>query len=229
MLVHDLKSPVISAGIALGALAREGETRPWLNDEDREMLTIARESLARLEYMIGDILDIAKAEAGKIPLDLDLADLSDVVRQAGRHSTPQVEEAGVRLILEVAADAIPVHMDPDKIRRVLDNLLANAIKFTPSRGSIELRVSICEGEAVVTVRDTGVGIPEPLNGWIFEKFGRVEAGRGEGRSVSVGLGLYFCRLMVEAHGGRIWVAANPGGGSVFGFALPLVGPGSAQP
>jgi two-component system sensor histidine kinase/response regulator len=226
MLIHDLKNPVISAGIAIGALTQERDGHTPLADDQHEMLAIARESLTRLERMIGDMLDVARAEAGTVPLDLDLGDISDVVRRAARQNAPQAAEAEVELVIDVGSDALPVRMDPDKIRRVLDNLLANAVKFTPPKGRIELRAFGHGGEAVVTVSDTGVGIPESLHGQIFEKFGQAEAAR-RGRKMSVGLGLYFCKLVVDAHGGRIWVASAPGDGSVFGFALPLIASAAA--
>jgi signal transduction histidine kinase len=222
MLVHDLKNPLISAGIAIGALTRERDVHTPLADDQHEMLAIARESLERLERMIGDMLDVARAEAGTVPLDLDLGDLAQVVRLVARLNAPQVAEAGIEFVLEVGPDALSVRMDPDKIRRVLDNLLANAVKFTPPKGRIGIRAAAENGEAVVTVSDTGAGVPESLHARIFEKFGQAEAAR-QGRKMSVGLGLYFCKLVVDAHGGRIWVASAPGNGSVFGFALPLVG------
>ncbi len=225
MLIHDLKNPVISAGIAVGALMHEQAGRTPLGDDEREMLTIAHESLARLESMIGDMLDIARAEAGTMPLDLDLSDLGDVVRQAARHNAPQAAEASIELVVDADPGGLPVRIDPEKVRRVLDNLLANAVKFTPPKGRIELRASAADDEAVVTVSDTGIGVPEELRDRIFEKFGQAEAAR-RGRTVSVGLGLYFCKLVVDAHGGRIWVTSAPDGGSVFGFALPLIGSGS---
>jgi two-component system, sensor histidine kinase and response regulator len=221
MLIHDLKTPVISAGIAIGALTHGRDGQAALGDEEREMLTIARESLARLESMIGDMLDIARAEAGALPLDLDLGDLGDIVRQAARHNSPQAADARVQLVVDTGSEALPVRADPEKIRRVLDNLLANAVKFTPPKGRIELRASAANNEAVVTVSDSGIGVPESLHERIFEKFGQAEAAR-QGRAMSVGLGLYFCKLVVDAHGGRIWVTSAPGNGSVFGFALPLI-------
>ncbi len=222
MLVHDLKNPVISAGLALGTLSGGREIESRLDEGDREMLDIARESLARLEKMIGDILDIAKAEAGEIPLALDTADLRELVRDAVRGVGPQLSDARIELDLEVSGDTLSARADREKIRRVIDNLLANAIKFTPAGGRVAVRASREGGEAVVTVQDSGPGIPESVRERIFEKFGQAEADR-RGRRMSIGLGLYFCRLVVDAHGGRIWVESSRGQGSTFGFALPLAG------
>lgn len=220
MLVHDLKNPMISAGLALGALSRSPEIQSRVPDGEREMLAIARESLTRLEKMVGDMLDIAKAEAGAMPLHEEEVDLGDMVRRAVRHCRPQLSDARIELSLEVDDRALDAHVDSGKIRRVLDNLLANAIKFTPAGGRITVRARSEGGSAVITVQDTGPGIPTTMQTRIFEKFGQVEAQR-QGRRMSVGLGLYFCKLVMDAHGGSIWVESEEGAGSEFGLALPL--------
>jgi two-component system sensor histidine kinase VicK len=124
------------------------------------------------------------------------------------------------LRLEVGDAPLSAHVDRGKIVRVLDNLLANAIRFTPAGGLIVVRVFEKGGSAVITVEDSGAGIPESLRTRIFEKFGQVEASR-IGLKMSVGLGLYFCKLVMDAHGGSIWVESTEGEGSVFGLSLPL--------
>jgi two-component system sensor histidine kinase/response regulator len=227
MLIHDLKSPMISAGLALGALSSREEIQSRIEDDERELLAIARESLTRLEKMIGDMLDIAKAEAGAMPIDLEHVDLGELVRRSVRHCGPQLSDARIEMRLEIGEGALRARVDPGKIRRVLDNLLTNAIKFTPAGGSIEVRAVGGGGECVITVQDSGRGIPDSLQGRIFEKFGQVEA-RRQGRKMSVGLGLYFCKLVVDAHGGRIWVESAEGRGSLFGIALPLAESAGAE-
>ncbi len=220
MLVHDLKNPVISAGLALGALSNSSDMQRCIPEDEREMLSIARESLARLERMIGDLLDIARAEAGAMPLVFADVDVADLVRRVARHSSLQLADARVDLRIEVADCLLLARADEGKIARVVDNLLANAIKFTPAGGLIVVRALADADSAVVTVLDDGPGIPDLLQKRIFEKFGQVEAARG-GVKLSVGLGLYFCKLVMEAHGGSIWVDSSEGQGSLFGFSLPL--------
>lgn len=109
--------------------------------------------------------------------------------------------------------------DSEKIRRVVHNLLDNALKYTPRGGTVRASAAETEHEVLVAVRDSGEGIPEHLRERIFDKFAQAEAAR-EGRRLSVGLGLAFCRLALEAHGRRIWVDSVPGAGSTFTFALP---------
>ena len=128
------------------------------------------------------------------------------------------------LVTELAPDLPPFRADEEKLRRTIVNLLGNAIKFTSEEGTIT--VGACRDtvqEAVIfSVRDTGEGIPAEAFGRIFEKFGQVET-RKAGRKMSTGLGLTFCKMVAEAHGGRIWVESELGKGSVFLFSIPEQG------
>ncbi len=222
MLVHDLKNPVISAGLALRSLSSSPEFQSCIPGDEREMLDIASESLSGLENMIDNMLDIARAEAGAMPIVRGDVDLADIVRRVARRSLPQLTDARVELRLMLGDGPVCARADAGKIARVMDNLLANAIRFTPPGSAIEIHAATKGDRAVVTVRDSGPGIPDSLQARIFEKFGQVEAHRQKAR-LSVGLGLYFCKLVVDAHGGRIWVESAEGGGSIFGISLPVHG------
>lgn len=217
MLVHDLKSP-LAASIGSLQTVLESDSEQRLEPLDQELLTIAYESQTRLAGMIGDILDIARAEAGEMPLVKSQTDLAQLVNEALSEARAGAGDRG----LEIEADLedMPLALvDPEKVRRVLDNLLANAVKYTPAGGSVTVRLTRSNGDAVITVRDTGAGIPEHLHKQIFDKFGQAEVAREIGK-VSVGLGLAFCKLAVEAHGGTIRVESAPGKGSAFIFTLP---------
>jgi signal transduction histidine kinase len=123
-----------------------------------------------------------------------------------------------------APDVPPVTGDPVRVRQVVDNLLVNALKFTPEGGTVALSARARDGGVEVTVRDTGPGIPEAERQKIFEKFYQIK-----GASIGgVGLGLAICKAIVELHGGRIWVDSEPGGGAAFHFTLPP-SPPAAQP
>lgn len=222
MLVHDLKSPVISAGLALAAVLKDREAGECGTEHETEMLAIARSSLKRTEAMIGDILTIAKGESVALDLHLAEADLAKLVRKQTAMAIPRAEAEELTLHSDSVDAPLPVRVDAHLMRRVIDNLLENAVKNTPAGGRIEVTSRMLGGEAVVAVRDDGMGIPEAFHGRIFERYGQVEAARG-GEKMSVGLGLVLCRLVVEAHGGRIWVESTPERGSVFSFAIPLSG------
>jgi signal transduction histidine kinase len=120
----------------------------------------------------------------------------------------------------VAPDAPPLQADGDKMLRTLVNLLGNAIKFTPQRGTVTVEVQCHDDSLQFCVVDTGEGIPEEAFERIFEKFGQVES-RKAGKQMSTGLGLTFCKMAVEAHGGRIRVESEMGQGSRFSFSVPL--------
>jgi two-component system, sensor histidine kinase and response regulator len=125
--------------------------------------------------------------------------------------------------MEIADNAAKIHADEEKLRRILINLLGNALKFTPAKQSVKVLVSLQPNTATPTflfaVQDTGEGIPKEAFSKIFEKFGQVE-GRKEGRKNSTGLGLTFCKMATEAHGGEIWVDSELGVGSTFSFTIP---------
>jgi two-component system, sensor histidine kinase and response regulator len=129
------------------------------------------------------------------------------------------------LAQEIVPDLPTLYADEEKLLRTLVNLLGNAIKFTPAGGAVTLsaRPSDTERVLLLSVTDTGEGIPAEAFARIFEKFGQVES-RQAGRRMSTGLGLTFCKMVVEAHGGRIWVESELGQGSTFSFTVPLTPP-----
>ncbi|MFH1501845.1 MAG: ATP-binding protein [Candidatus Eisenbacteria bacterium] len=222
MLIHDLKGPAVTAGMALNALARSESANADRGEQDGELLQIARDSVGRLEHMIGDMLDAATAEAGALSLNIGDIDLASLARAAVQDIALQSEERKIHVRGPSLKDVIPLRADEQRVRRVIDNLLLNAVKFTPADGDVEVLVASSDEEAQVTVRDSGPGVPRHVREHIFEKYGQADDSSGD--RMSVGLGLAFCRLVVEAHGGRIWVDFEPGHGNAFTFALPLQGP-----
>jgi signal transduction histidine kinase len=170
--------------------------------------------------LVGTLMDIASLEEGRMPLRLAPLDLRALVQEALAEERPLAERNDIDLGSDLAADlGPPVEVDYDVVQRVLINLLDNALKFTPRGGRVWVEVRPT-GEAVeVAVVDTGPGIPQKERERVFEKFTQVAGQVGSRRGS--GLGLAFCRMAVEAHGGRIWVEAGPGGvGSRFVFVVP---------
>jgi signal transduction histidine kinase len=214
MLVHDLRSPLTALRANLDLARMSVET----SDADlAETLDEARTATTKMTEMVSDVLDVSRLESGQMPLQRTDTDLAALAAEA----VALVGASEGRVQLEVARPAVHARCDASLIRRVIANLVANAMKFTPPppEGVIIVRIQGDEGVAQVSVADSGSGIPAEYHDRIFEKFGQVEAKRA-GAQRSSGLGLTFCKLAVEAHGGRIRVQSGNVRGSVFTFTLP---------
>ena len=221
MIIHDLRTPLTSVIAGMQTLEVVGD----LNEGQREMMGIAVVGGETLLGMINDLLDVEKLESGTMALDYAALSVAGLVDAALGQVASLAESERLTLVRRVGPDLPPLRGDENKLRRTLVNLLGNAIKFTPAGGSVT--VEACRGDGgrsvVFSVSDTGEGIPPEAFGRIFEKFGQVASRRG-GRTMSTGLGLTFCKLAVEAHGGHITVESAPSQGSVFRFTIPLSPP-----
>ncbi|MGC8827276.1 MAG: response regulator [Anaerolineae bacterium] len=217
MMVHDLKSPISILLSVVDLLGSDFE--PQMDDEQRAVLEGARRASAQLLSLMSNLLDVQRMEMGKLALIRTPLDLNDLVRRAGMAVMPRAREQQVSLLFDLDKDLPPVPADEELVERVLANLLDNALKFTPAQGQITLFTRAGTSEVQAGVADTGAGIPAGERQRIFEKFTQlhrtIKGARGSG------LGLTFCRLAVEAHGGRIWVEDNAPQGSRFIFTLPL--------
>jgi len=219
-LVHDLRSPV---SVVLGALDVMDELFQQERDLDPSLVTqatrIARRGAMRVLGLVENLLDLARFRSGKMELTLNDVDLREMCTEILNEFAPQSQEFGIILRNQVPEVMPNVRVDRSKITRVLVNLVDNAVKFTPSSGQIVLSAEIApEGMIAVRVSDSGPGVPPEFRDKVFERFSQVPGQRGRRRGS--GLGLTYCRLAVEAHGGRIWVAERRGGGSDFVFTLP---------
>jgi signal transduction histidine kinase len=224
MIVHDLRSPLAGIRAYLDLLKLDGAGR--LDREMTQSIDEARKVAVEMTEMVSDLLDVSRLEAGKMPLELTLTDLGSIAADAVTGIGAPARRVAVHL--EQGPEQLRAMIDPSVIRRVIANLVGNAIKFTPASTAGRIRVSVqgTDGAVRVSVSDTGPGIPRQFHEKIFEKFGQVEAAR-HGTKQSSGLGLTFCKFAVEAHGGTIGVESVVGQGSTFWFVVPRQGPGSA--
>jgi signal transduction histidine kinase len=214
MIVHDMRTPL--SGLLASLQFLEEEAAPSLQKESRDDLRHAAIAGRRLAQMIADMLDINRFEAGKLDLHPQQIRIGQLFERSLESLAGLVK--GRHLRITVPGD-LEVFGDPEIVRRVLVNLLGNALKFTPSEGRIDLGATPLGTGVRVTVQDEGPGIDARYHARIFEKFEQVNV-RTEGGLPSIGLGLTFCKLAVEAHGGRIGVESAPGKGSTFWFELP---------
>jgi signal transduction histidine kinase len=218
MIIHDLRTPLTSVMFGMQVLEQVGD----LNEAQREIMGVVLSGGETLLGMISDVLGVDKMESGSMQLDYAVLSVAALVASALSQVASLVESKQLMLVRQIADDLPPLRGDEDKLRRTLVNLLGNAIKFTPSGGAVTVEARRGEdGQSVVfSVSDTGEGIPPEAFGRIFEKYGQVESRQG-GHIMSTGLGLTFCKLAVEAHGGHIGVESAPGQGSTFCFTIPL--------
>jgi signal transduction histidine kinase len=216
MMVHDLRSPLTNIIAALDVLELA-----VTDDQDKSIFELAHAGSDRLLGLINSLLEIGKLEAGQMPLDRQPVAWDWLIQTACERVQAIAANEGVRMSVNLPSGLPQADADADVILRVLVNLLDNAIHFSPSGAVVEVSVAWPAGQPVAEcrVRDQGPGIPPEYRERIFQKFYQMPGPR---RRRGTGLGLPFSRLAVEAHGGRIGVEDNPGGGSVFVFTLPIV-------
>jgi signal transduction histidine kinase len=213
-ITHDLRNPMTSIRGFLKFLI-DGVGGPITAQQKQMLGTMDRASL-RLLVLINDILDIAKLEAGKMTLSLSAMDIRPL---AGRvielHSGLALKKL-IKVVQDFPENLPLIQADPELIERVLSNLLANALKFTPENGEVSVKVQDVGNDLRVEVKDTGDGIPSEYIDKIFDKFQQV-AGQRKG---GTGLGLTICKNIIEAHLGRIWAESKLGEGAKFIFTIP---------
>ena len=236
---HELRTPlaVVAGYIELLASQRPGR----LNDQQRRILKEAQENCARLEAVIKDFLTFGALETGKLTLNLREGDLYACLSELCEVWLSRFQAKGVALYLPSQVKVRPFAFDWHKVQHIVSNLLENALKYTPSGGSVWLSVAPYHWEGLwhkgtnpsdgsssmateensvhVTVADTGSGITPEYHQDIFREFFRVPQASGEAQGM--GLGLAIAQRLVQAHGGKIWVESEPGLGSRFSFLLPL--------
>ena len=215
MLVHDLRTPLTTLLVPLQMLG--SETLGPLDETQKEVVHMSAQSGARLLEMVNGLLDISKLEAGELKISRGNFNVRETLQSASGQAKRDGDTSTARIEIE-ANNSLQLFADHDLIERVVINLLGNALKFTPSDGHIQLRATQVENLVRIEVKDSGEGIPEEDLHRIFDKFGQVES-RKSGLKHSTGLGLTFCKLAVEAHGGRIGVSSEVGQGSVFWFEI----------
>jgi signal transduction histidine kinase len=215
LVSHDLRN-MLNGMIGFAAVIEEVAHE---NHGDEIVMHAQRiqRSGARMNRLIGDLVDVASIEAGRLAVTRVLGDPTPVVREAVEAFQTLASGRGITLVTEIVTPSLMTAFDPARILQVLINLLSNAIKFTSAKGRVAVRVERVREEIVFAFRDTGVGIPAEMLEAVFERFLQVTVNDRRG----LGLGLYISKCIVEGHGGRIWAESKLGEGSTFSFTLPI--------
>ncbi|MGH9713484.1 MAG: ATP-binding protein [Candidatus Acidiferrales bacterium] len=214
---HEFKTPLTAIqGFAETLLAGA------LDDpnNNKRFLEIIRDHAARLARLTDDLLKLARIEAGKLEIEFFAVGITELIEACAETALLKASRKQITLIIDNPPGLPPVRGDAGLLRDVLQNLLDNAIQYTPVGGQIQVNATAGPREAVVTVADNGIGIPLAEQERIFERFYRVDAARSR-EAGGTGLGLSIAKHIVEAHGGRLWVESNVGSGSRFSFSIPL--------
>ncbi|MEO0051969.1 MAG: ATP-binding protein [candidate division WOR-3 bacterium] len=229
MVSHDLRAPLAAIREAIALLADTAAQR--LEEKQRRFLMIAQEEVDRLNRMIDNLIEVSRMEAGKVELNLRAVDLNDIINISLESMALLINKKNLKVVRRIPPRLPPVAGDPDRLLRVFNNLLDNAIKYSPDSGTIQIEIDFVDPEAPVlsepgilantrylkvTITDQGPGIPTEFLDRIFGKFERVEP-HGSGS----GLGLAIVHSIVELHHGKVWARSTIGEGASFSFILPV--------
>ncbi|MDH4136306.1 MAG: ATP-binding protein [Anaerolineae bacterium] len=217
LIVHDIRSP-------LNCIEASLELLQMILPEDvlascAKIIDLALGSCKDVLNLVDSLLEVARMESDELVLDLQPISLMPLITETVNRLRLLAEQYKITLELDAPAELPSIQGDGNKLERVLDNLLDNALKYTPEGGVITLAVRPANAQVEVRVTDTGPGIPPEYRERIFERFTRVPG--YEGRRRGLGWGLAFCRSVIEAHGGRIWLESEIGQGSTFAFTIPV--------
>ena len=211
---HELRTPL--AGIRAAA-----ETLQEGAIDDRpaavEFLGHIQREVDRLTQLVEELLELSRIESGASPLRFEQLDVGALAHDAVKRFAQQAERAGLVLRADLPGEPLYIIGDGERLERALGNLVANAIKFTPSGGEISVAADAGDADVAISVRDTGIGIEPEQQARVFERFYKADRGRGSG----TGLGLAIVKHIVQAHGGSVSVESRPGRGSPFTMHLPL--------
>ncbi|NTW12766.1 MAG: GAF domain-containing protein [Anaerolineales bacterium] len=216
MIYHDLRSPLANIVSSLDVIAT------MVPEEERttvlSILKIAENSTDRIQRLVSSLLDVSRLESGQPVADQTVVDAFALVRKTLQDVVPSIRGRRQTLVEDLPGELPSIWVDEDMARRVLINLVENSSKYSPSDGTIEVGARAEDSWVHFWVKDQGAGISPSEQDHIFDKFTRI---RGKGQVGGLGIGLAFCRLAVQGHGGRIWVESDTGKGSTFHFTFPV--------
>lgn len=218
MVIHDLKNPLNVIDVVLNDFDHNLSSK--MDRTQHQLLQSALISAHRIRNLISSMLDVRRMEEGRLPLNLTAFDLITVIDECIQRINPLLSLYKITVDVSRPGGALKAYADPCLIARVIENLLDNAAKFSPSPGRVDIRALAEPDKIRVSISDTGPGIPPVYQKQVFEKYFQISPGSQDTRS-GAGLGLAFCKLTLEAQGGHIWVESDGQTGTTFHFTVPL--------
>jgi signal transduction histidine kinase len=218
---HELRTPLSIIMAYAGAL-HEDDTEQITDEIRGDFLTVIENQANKLLGLINDLLDLSKVEISETMLDVGPGSVNEIVRIAVRLVEPYAKQHDITVVSDLDPDIPILNFDLLRIRQTCVNLLNNAVKFAGRGGYINITTSQTDKEVIVSVGDTGPGIPEELIPTIFENFTQLDGGDTRSKD-GLGVGLRLVRHYVTLHRGRVWVKSKQGKGSIFYFSLPKSG------
>jgi two-component system sensor histidine kinase GlrK len=218
-LSHELRTPLTV--IKEASLMLQQGVFSKFPEKQEELFNVVREECDRLISSVNRILDFSRMEAGNMYFSFQHTDINPVIEKSIMKLSPLLQNKKINIIQEIPPNIPPLRMDLERIKEVMENLLSNAWKYTPAGGTITVSAvhDSEKGAMEISIRDTGMGIPEDVLQQVFDKFKRVDDRREAIRGT--GLGLAIVKYIINAHGGQIWVTSKIGEGSTFTFSLPV--------
>lgn len=216
-LVHELKTPLVPI-VAASELLVEGVPE----EQSQRLAKSIQRGASTINNRIDRLLDVARGELGMLVFKDEEVDVLKLLKQVAEDMSPVAVTSDISMVLELPSSLSLVWADKGRLEQVITNILANALKFTPKRGKVTLRAQEENTALIVEIQDTGIGIAKENLRRVFETYYRVEDGKHH--TAGLGLGLALCKVIVEAHGGKIWAESEEGKGSTFSFSLPVHAP-----
>jgi len=220
VVAHDLRNPLNVIASAVQLLLAEAPSP----DQQRRVLRITQRAAIQMKRLVGDLLEATRLEAGRLTLDITDVDVCEIARDAEETFRHAAAERRIDLVVHAPGHQCFVRADAGRVQQAIGNLIANALKFADAGGRVVASAEAADGEVVFRVADTGPGIDPRHQAHLFDRFWQGRSGDRRG----VGLGLAIAKGIIDAHGGRIWVASALGAGTTFSFALPRSRPAAAR-
>jgi two-component system sensor histidine kinase ChiS len=219
-LSHELRTPLNVICSSIQLLHSLDDTKQLSDEKIKSYLNIMRQNSVRLLRLINNIIDMTKLEGNHVTLNLANKDIVNIIEELCQSVASYIKSKDIQIIFDTEIEEKMIAFDEEKMERIVLNLLSNAVKFTDKGGSVFINISDKKEYVEISIKDTGIGIPQDKLDFIFERFAQLDRSLSR-RSEGSGIGLSLVKSLVELHGGRIFACSEPGSGTEFIIQLPM--------